>query len=227
MNDMEKETRVVKSTAHDNLCGFPLSVSLHHLGRMRQISILLFAIIFCSFAKGDNIWITKSLRAYLIIQLITNPEANGPSFRVLLALQNVGVEGSAGNIPTEVMMSYSEGDLALRVTDQNGKELHKSVRDADEMVPDWNLSIPPDGLLTFPIGRGGEQPYPFSSEGKGKLLSCGLRNEWIIPSGDGSTYYLSGVFNGLPKKGDRPLDWNHPVQWSGAIDLAKVEIPKN
>jgi hypothetical protein len=194
---------------------------------MRRMFLLLILVSLPGFAAADNIWITRSLKAGLIIQPITNPEPDGPSFRVLLELNNLGVESSNGNLADELKLQCGPMNLKLHVTDETGRELAKSMRPVDQMMVSHTIVLPPEGVLTFPIGRGGETPYKFSSGGPGKLLSFGPTSEWIIPQADGHTYYLSGVLKVGSEQGSQSRDWNRStIDWTGTDDLGRVEIPQ-
>ncbi|MGD9125975.1 MAG: hypothetical protein PVH19_01245 [Planctomycetia bacterium] len=143
-----------------------------------------------------------------------SPKENyGPFCRANIEFENVS------NVAGQMNIRFTPGKIKWTVVDQDGKELAPvqfGVYDA--LTPTWKPSLlPTHGTLKFRF------TYPglgFMPDKKNVIADMGdIHQSWIIPLDD-STYYLSGTLTIKKEDGDQPYDW------SGTLELPKVEIPK-
>ena len=88
----------------------------------------------------------------------------------------------------------------------------------DGMSPLWEPTLLPyAGTIKFQVTFPGLGYHPNNDK---VILDVGPSRAWIVPQ-DGSAYWLSGKFTVEKQKGDHPY-----ANWSGTIELPKVEIPK-
>jgi hypothetical protein len=176
------------------------------------------------------------LRGHLAIEPTHDPDPTEPTYKVLLVLENAGQVGNLGKIRQEIRMDFSVMDLKLKVTDAKGAELPKlrADVDVDEWVPGYTLSLPPEGVLSFPIAGGGDAP-PRSASGQGNPRGKFLKSDgnfdqqWVIPPADAGKYFISGTLDCV-----RPLhatlEERHretPHGWQGTLILPPVELPQS
>lgn len=151
----------------------------------------------------------KGLRARL--QILPSQKSDSPFCRVFIEFQNVD------DVAGQKKIRFTPDKLDLRVTDKNGKELPIANGAYDGMSPLWEPTLLPySGTLRFQISFPGLGYRPTDEV----IIDVGSSKAWVVPQ-DGSTYYLSGSLSIRREKTDHPY-----MDWSGTLDLPKVEIPK-
>jgi hypothetical protein len=181
----------------------------------------------------------KGLRARLFTEPSHEPEFD-KTFDVWIELEEVGIDTSLGLNHQTLLIPFGRWQLALAVADSSERLLSQKPLDGDFLSETWNLVLPPNGRISFPIGRGGSSPHR-NLLGPGRLLQLDPVSEWLIPLANGP-FYLSGFF-------DAPYPLNHSPEaggfkntmtrsppdhrekpyrgWAGTLVLPAIEIPQN
>ncbi|MFA7159426.1 MAG: hypothetical protein WC299_09000 [Kiritimatiellia bacterium] len=152
----------------------------------------------------------NGLRARLIIMPPTG--TNTPFCSVLIEMQNVR------DVAGQMTIRFTPERLDLRVTDKAGKDLPVANEPYDGMTPDWQpIHLPFAGTIRFQVSFPGLGYNPNKDI---VIVDVGPSKAWIIPQ-DGTTYRLSGKLAVGKQTGVHLYK-----DWSGTIELPKVEIPK-
>jgi hypothetical protein len=164
-------------------------------------------------ASGDDAaWSkpVKGLRGRL--QVLPSQKADSPFCRVFIEFENVD------DVAGQKRIRFSPDKLSLRVTDKEGRELALANGDYDGMSPLWEtIALPYAGSMRFKISFPGLGYRPGTDK---VIVDVGARKAWVIPQ-DGTSYFLSGSLSIEREKSDHPY-----MDWSGTLELPKVEIPK-
>ena len=149
----------------------------------------------------------NGLRARLVV--LPSKDANSPFCRVFIEFENVDdVEG-------QKKIRFAPDKLVLRVA---GKELPLANGPYDGLSPFWEtIALPYAGSLKFQISFPG---LGYRTTSDKVIVDVGCRKAWVIPQ-DGTPYFLSGSLSIGKEKSDHPS-----MDWSGTLELPKVEIPK-
>ena len=115
----------------------------------------------------------------------------------------------------------SNETLALKVVDQDGKELPRFHPGGNQLEYAWKpLLLPRNAFLSFQIGSSMRQGL---GDYLGEYLEFHFWTQWKISPTSATTLYLTGTFTVAPTPRQYPNpDWI----WSGTLNLPKVEIPK-
>lgn len=180
---------------------------------MKRTIFVLFLFVMSAMASGEDLgWSKpdKGLRARL--QVLPSQKTDSPFCLVFIEFENVDDVAAQKNI------RFSSDKLSLRVTDQDGKELALAHGSYDGISPRWEtIALPHAGSMRFQISFPGLGYRP----GADKLIvDVGPQKSWVIPQ-DGLVYFLSGSFSVKREESDHPY-----MDWSGTLELPKVEIPK-
>ncbi len=174
-------------------------------------AVLLLSVSVAMAAGMEPEWspAVNGLRARLIV--LPPEKADAPFCRVLIELENVD------DVAGQMKIRFSPGKLALRVTDETGKNLPVANGPYDGMTPLWEATLLPyRGIIKFQISFPGLGHNPVKDI---VIVDVGSSGVWIIPQ-DGSVYQLSGSFTVHREPGDHPRR-----DWSGTLELPKVNIP--
>ena len=180
---------------------------------MKNTFIMILLADATVLATDDNDgWskVVKGLRARLLV--LPSQTADSPFCRVFIEFENVD------NVIGQKRIRFTLEKLALRVSDKDGKELTLASYPYDGIKPLWEtIALPYAGRLKFQISYQGSAYNPKSDK---VIIDVDAREAWVIPQ-DGSTYYLSGTLSIEREAADHPY-----LDWSGTLELPKVEIPK-
>jgi hypothetical protein len=176
------------------------------------IVFLLLAASAASASDNDTVWSTpvNGLRARLLVLPAKKPDS--PFCRVLIEMENVD------DVAGQKKIRFNPDRLELHVTDKAGKELPVANGPYDGMSPNWEPTLLPyAGTIKFQISFPGLGYNPATDK---VAVDIGPFKAWIVPQ-DGSVYSLSGKLTVDKQKGDHPY-----MDWSGSLNLPKVEIPR-
>ena len=178
---------------------------------MKHTLILLLLTAATALAAGDDAGWSKPVKG-LRARLLVLPAEKAPPFcRIFIEFENVD------EIAGQKKIRFNPGKLALRVSNNDGKELALANGVYDGMSPLWEtIALPHAGSMKFQISFPG---LGYSAKDK-VIIDVGAQKSWVIPQ-DGSIYYLSGSLTIVKEKSDHPY-----MDWSGTLELPKVEIPK-
>lgn len=172
----------------------------------------MLAVSTVAASAGDAGWspAVNGLRARLAV---LPPEKPGSPFcRVRIEMENVG------DVLGQMKIRFTPGRLALRITDDAGKELRVSNGPYDGIAPLWEPTLLPyAGTMSFQVSFPGLGYRPNVDK---MIVDMGPSGAWIIPQ-DGARYWLSGRLTVEKRDGDHPI-----MDWSGSLDLPRVPIPK-
>lgn len=158
----------------------------------------------------------QGVRARLYILPSHDPDFDY-RYQVYLQFENVGVTGSLGLIREAKSFQYSEMGLALEVTDANKQKVATTGPGmSDQMIPEWNLVLPPGGNLSFPMGS-------ISSDWSLTITPFLTWN--LVPTGPMRPHYLSGTFTSKFPRPNPPRNANVRLNWEGTLELPPIEIP--
>jgi len=164
-------------------------------------------------ASGDDAgWSkpVKGLRGRLLV--LPSQKANSPFCRVFIEFENVD------EVAGQKKIRFAPDKLSLRVTDKAGKELPVANGPYDSLSPLWEtIALPYAGTVKFQISFPG---LGYRPEADKVIIDVGPRKSWVVPQ-NSSAYYLSGSLSIERDKSDHPY-----TDWSGALELPKVQIPK-
>ena len=151
----------------------------------------------------------------------------------MLVLENVGVIGNLGKISASFALEFDTFNLKLEVKDKQGVPPPNilGAMAGNRMSETLRLELPPEGVLSFPIARGGDSPPRYASDKlKGKFLqkdndfAC-----WVVPPASVGKYFISGTLDEV-----RPLNATlaerrreTPNAWHGTLLLPPVELPQD
>ncbi|HEX2492380.1 MAG TPA: hypothetical protein VHK24_01305 [Steroidobacter sp.] len=179
---------------------------------IKRLLVLLSLLAWTALAFGDDAgWSrpVKGLRARLLV--LQSQNMDSPFCRVLIEFENVDELVGQKNI------RFSPDKLSLQVTDSDGKELALANGPYDGMSPSWEaIALPYAGSVRFQISFPGLGYRPATDK---VIVDLGARKAWVIPQDD-STYFLSGTLSIEREQSDPRMNW------SGTLELPKVEIPK-
>ena len=182
-------------------------------GRMMMKSLLGVLLLWASVALAagsEPAWspAVNGLRARLVV--LPPEEAGSPFCRVLIEMENVA------DVAGQMKIRFTPGKLALRVTDETGKNLPTTNGPYDGTAPLWEPTLLPyRGIIKFQISFPG---LGFNPAADKVIIDVGSSGFWSIPQ-DGSQYYLSGSLTVPGEPGDHPY-----TDWSGSLELPKVKI---
>ena len=185
----------------------------------------------------------KGLRARLFTAPSHEPELD-KTFDVWIEFEEVGIDTSLGLSHQKITIRFEPSQFAPQVTDATGGAPSQQSWPGNFMTEAWDLVLPPNGRIAFPIGHGGSRPDRSASEvtpSTGKLLQLEPLSGWLIPPA-GGPFYLSGFF-------DAPYSVSHSLKfdgfkismvpqppehlqkpyrgWQGTLVLPPIEIPQN
>lgn len=181
--------------------------------RMKSVfCVLLLSVSVAMAADNEPAWspAVNGLRARLFI--MPPEKADSPFCRVLVEMENVD------DVAGQKKIRFTPDKLALRVTDETGKNLPIANGSYDGTAPLWEPTLLPyRGIIKFQISFPGLGYNPTKDK---VIIDAGPSRAWIIPQ-NGSAYLLSGSLTVQREPEDHP----HMV-WSGTLELPKVRIPK-
>ena len=181
--------------------------------QMKRIFTLLLLAASTALASGDEAgWSkpVKGLRARL--QVLPYGKADSPFCRVFIEFENVE------DVMGQKRIRYATDKLALKVSDNGGKDLPKTLGMYDGLIPSWEtIALPFEGSMRFRISFPGLGWNPKTDK---VIIDVGSHKTWIIPQ-NSSIYFLSGILTIEGEKTDHAY-----MDWSGALELPKVKIPK-
>jgi hypothetical protein len=186
---------------------------------MKWLFLFLLTPLLLQAADTEATWSkpVNGLQARLFISPLKQGEDGHPHFVLFFPLKR------EDNMAGLMQVSYSPGTLALRVSDQDGKEWPRQELVAgNQLVFPWiPLVLPDDAFLSFHIGSSMRQG---AGDRLGEYLEFNFWNQWRIPPPSSTIYYLTGTFTILAAPRGNP---NGSRNWNGTLLLPKVEIPRN
>jgi hypothetical protein len=183
---------------------------------MRNVILSLFLMAIFQAARADAAqeavgeWSAENhfLQARLI--------ASNKLSEIVLYLELRNTCPRAGTVLLNVAMDPAT-NITCRVVDENGVELKPefpAFRDTIR-IHFYNLALPPDGSLRFPISVAGGGDY----QDKTKLDLCQPTGIWYFGPTNHGDYSLSGVLTIPRARGTGPQVWN------GRLELPPVRLP--
>lgn len=158
-----------------------------------------------AWSKPDN-----GLRGRLLV--LSSEKTDSPFCRIFIELQNVA------DVMGQRRIRFNPEKLELEVTDKKGKLPLTLPGAYSAMTPLWETTLLPyASTMRFQVSFPGMGYQPATDK---VIVDIGPSKTWVIPQ-DGSVYYLSGTFSVSREKSDHPH-----MDWSGTLNLPKVEIPK-
>jgi len=176
-----------------------------------HFTLLVLLVAATALAAGDDAGWSKPIKGLRARLVVPSSMADLPFCRVFIEFENVD------DVMGQKRIRFAPGKLTLRVHDKDGKELALANGPYDGMSPLWEtIALPYAGSLKFQISLRG---LGYSAKDK-VIIDVGADKAWVIPQ-DGSTYFLSGSLTIEKGKSDHPY-----MDWSGSLELPRVEIPK-
>jgi len=158
-------------------------------------------------------------------RLVTEPSQDPTldrTYNFSIVFHESGLDTSLGIQHVTRSIHFSVTAVSVQINDAKGLSAELLPATDQPTPPGWDLVLPPNGNIDFPIGHGGSSPH--QSPGvtpKGKLFHLDSGNEWsLLP--DRGPYHIVVT---LSITQDPSPDIKGAKAWHGALSLPAINLP--